>query len=78
MKHAVWGFAIPLALVLVPLASACEDAGGPLSPGDYIQIADHSCTLAFVLVDENGIYFATAGHCPGNPATVLVARLLPR
>ena len=61
MRFAVWG--LLALLTLLPIASACADSGGPLSPGDYILIADHSCSLAFVLVDENGVYFATAGHC---------------
>jgi hypothetical protein len=63
MRYAVWSLLAVAAMLVVPLASACADDGGPLAPGDYILIADHSCSLAFILVDENGIYFATAGHC---------------
>lgn len=63
MRSAVKGALVLALLTLLPIASACADAGGPLAPGDYILITDHSCSLAFILVDENGIYFATAGHC---------------
>ena len=52
-------------LLLVPAASACEG----LSPGDQLVVGDVSCTLAFLLADENGLYFATAGHCIHENAT---------
>lgn len=54
---------LPLALLallsLAPLAAACEG----LSPGDELLVGDARCTLAFLLADKTGLYFATAGHC---------------
>lgn len=46
-------------LALVPVASACEG----LSPGDEVNAGGARCTLAFLLADVTGLYFATAGHC---------------
>lgn len=46
-------------VTLAPLAAAC--AG--ISPGDELNVGDLRCTLAFLLADKTGLYFATAGHC---------------
>jgi len=64
MRHAL-GLAALAALVLLPVASACVsiDPKTGLAPGDEVDVTDHICTLAFVVADLNGLYFATAGHC---------------
>lgn len=46
-------------VLLAPVASACEG----LSPGDQLLAGDRSCTLAFIVANADGLYFATAGHC---------------
>lgn len=40
-------------------ASACEG----LSPGDLLDMGDHTCTLGFLVANKDGLYFTTAGHC---------------
>lgn len=46
-------------LALAPTASACDG----LSPGDELNADGSRCTLAWLLADPSGLYFATAGHC---------------
>lgn len=56
-----YAFALGLValVVFLPAAAACEG----LSPGDQMSTDAGLCTLAFVLADPDGLYFATAGHC---------------
>lgn len=64
MRYAL-GLGILASLVLLPTVAACvsTDPKSGLAPGDELDVANKICTLAFLLVDENGIYFSTAGHC---------------
>lgn len=61
---------LPIALVLLvslaPAAAACNG----LSPGDHIVSDGASCTLAFLVANKDGLYFATAGHCVQEGASV--------
>ncbi|HVM44544.1 MAG TPA: hypothetical protein VM582_01315, partial [Candidatus Thermoplasmatota archaeon] len=47
-------------------AAACEG----LSPGDRFTSDSGSCTLGFLLVAPDGLYFSTAGHCIREGETV--------
>jgi hypothetical protein len=46
-------------LALAPTAAACDG----LSPGDELNADNKRCTLAWLVADAKGLYFATAGHC---------------
>lgn len=65
--RSVAGLAAVALFILLPTAAAC----GGLSPGDEVVSDGTGCTLAFLLADPTGLYFATAGHCiqVGNTAT---------
>lgn len=67
MKYALAGMVLAL-VALAGTAAACEG----ISPGDELNVGSLRCTLAFLLADTTGLYFATAGHCiqEGETASV--------
>lgn len=54
-----WSLLLFGLVAIAGTAAACQG----LSPGDLLQTDVGLCTLGFLVADENGLYFTTAGHC---------------